>query len=134
MTQYHSYFNTNNNFIGKIPVTWSLKKIKDLGNIISGGTPSTDNDEYWNGNIPWLQSGKVQYNIIKEDDVEKYITELGFLNSSTKMVQSNSVLVAITGATCGNIGFLTFNSTINQSVIGIEPTKSYLSKFIIYFR
>jgi type I restriction enzyme S subunit len=133
MNKYQSYKPSGVEWIGEIPSSWSLKKIKYLGNIVSGGTPSTDKEEYWNGSIPWLQSGKVQYNFIKSNDVDKYITELGLMKSSTKMVLSNSVLVAITGATCGNIGYLTFDSTVNQSIIGIEPSTSYSPEFIFYF-
>jgi type I restriction enzyme S subunit len=133
MNKYQSYKPSGVEWIGEIPSSWSLKKIKYLGNIVSGGTPSTDKEEYWNGSIPWLQSGKVQYNFIKSNDVDKYITELGLIKSSTKMVLSNSVLVAITGATCGNIGYLTFDSTVNQSIIGIEPSTSYSPEFIFYF-
>jgi type I restriction enzyme S subunit len=133
MKKYQSYKSSGVEWVGKIPSSWSLKKIKYLGNIVSGGTPSTDKEEYWNGSIPWLQSGKVQYNFIKSNDVDKYITELGLMKSSTKMVLSNSVLIAITGATCGNIGYLTFDSTVNQSIIGIEPSTSYSPEFIFYF-
>jgi type I restriction enzyme S subunit len=133
MKKYQSYKYSGVEWIGEIPSSWSLLKIKYLGNIVSGGTPSTDKEEYWNGSIPWLQSGKVHYNFIKSNDVDKYITELGLMKSSTKMVLSNSVLVAITGATCGNIGYLTFDSTVNQSIIGIEPSTSYSPEFIFYF-
>lgn len=133
MKKYQSYKPSGIEWIGDIPNSWTRKKIKHLGNIISGGTPSTENSDFWNGEIPWIQSGKVQFRKIGIDDVDKFITKQGLENSSTKMVKSNSVLVALTGATCGNIGYLTFNSTINQSIIGIEPTSDYSSWFIYYF-
>jgi len=133
MKPYPSYKDSGIEWIGKIPEHWNNSKIKYTGKIICGGTPSTNNGEYWNGNIPWLQSGKVQHNSIYLDDVDRYITEKALNNSSTKMVKKDSTLIAITGATCANVGYLTFNSTINQSIIGIENSKDYLSWFIFYY-
>ncbi|MCL5073557.1 MAG: restriction endonuclease subunit S [Actinobacteria bacterium] len=130
---YPEYKDSGIDWIENIPEHWHNSKIKYTGKIICGGTPSTDNNDYWNGNIPWLQSGKVQYNTIHIDNVDKYITDDALKNSSTKMVKKDSVLIAITGATCSNIGHLTFNSTINQSIIGIENSKDYLSWFIFYY-
>jgi type I restriction enzyme S subunit len=48
--------------IGEIPEHWVLKKIKYVAKTLAGGTPSTTNQDYWDGEIPWLNSGKVQNN------------------------------------------------------------------------
>lgn len=133
MKRYDSYKDSGVEWIGKIPFHWNYGKLKNVGCLIAGGTPSTDKEEYWGGDIPWLQSGKIQYKIIEIDDVDKYITKLGFVKSSTKLVNPNSVLVAITGATCGNIGYLKFPSTINQSIIGIEFNSSNSSLYFFYY-
>jgi type I restriction enzyme S subunit len=133
MKKYDSYKDSGVEWIGEIPSHWNYGKLKNVGHIISGGTPSTDKEEYWGGDIPWLQSGKIQYNIIEIGDVDKYITKLGFVNSSTKLVNSDSVLIAITGATCGNVGFLKFPTTINQSIIGIEFNSSHSSFYFFYY-
>ncbi len=132
MRKYDSYKDSGIEWIGEIPSHWGVKKTKVIGKTLAGGTPSTDNPDFWNGDIPWLQSGKVQNNIIVPEDVDKYITELGLSKSATKMISANAVLVALTGATCGNVGLLTFNSTANQSVVGIEFKKSYIPKFNYY--
>ena len=133
MKSYSSYRNSNIEPIGHLPVEWRDSKIKYTGNVICGGTPSTANDSLWGGEIPWLQSGKVQFKPIYLSDVDRFITENGLANSSTKMVKGDSVLVAITGATCSNIGYLTFDSTVNQSIVGIEPSSKYSSWYIYYF-
>jgi type I restriction enzyme, S subunit len=67
------------------------------------------------------------------NDVDKFITQLGLNESATKMIKANSVLVALTGATCANIGYLTFNSTANQSVVAIENDESLNSKYLFYY-
>ena len=65
--------------------------------IFAGGTPASTKEEYYNGTIPWLRSGEINFNGI--DKTEKTITELGFSKSSARWVRKNSVLLAMTGAT-----------------------------------
>lgn len=110
---------------------WIEKELQEIGSMSAGGTPSTFNPNYWNGQINWLQSGAVQNCKIYESDVSQKITKLGLDNSSAYLIRPNSVLIAITGATCGNIGFLTFQSAANQSVVSIEPN-SYCDGYFLY--
>ena len=129
---YDKYISSETKWFDKIPKHWDIRPIKHLAKTIPGGTPSTSNLDYWeNGSIPWLPSGMVQNCQIDEKDVYKYITEKGLLNSATKYIGPNSVLIALTGATCANIGYLTFKATANQSVISIEPYETF-SKYIYY--
>lgn len=132
MKRYNNYKLSGIQWIGEIPKHWELKRIKHNAKTLAGGTPATGNSEYWDGDIPWLNSGKVQDNIITYLDIDKYITKLGLHKSATKMIKPNSVLIALTGATCGNIGFLTFDSTANQSVVAIENDSTLDSKFLFY--
>ncbi|NLK64372.1 MAG: hypothetical protein GX289_04685 [Tissierellia bacterium] len=122
-------------WIGKIPAHWEVKRIKDIFSTLAGGTPSTQNQEYWIGNIPWIPSGKVQNNDVLIESVEEYISDLALRESSTKIAKKNSVLIALTGATCSNIGYLTFDTTINQSIVALYPQKrnQTLSRFYFYF-
>ncbi|MBM6930609.1 restriction endonuclease subunit S [[Clostridium] spiroforme] len=111
---------------------WQNIKIENLGSVYSGGTPSTKKDIYWNnGNIRWIQSGLIQNSFIKADSITKYITEIGLKNSSAKIIKPYSVLVAITGATCANVGYIDFEATANQSVISITP-KDSIALFVYY--
>ncbi len=129
---YDKYISSETKWFDKIPKHWDIRPIKHLAKTIPGGTPSTSNLDYWeNGSIPWLPSGMVQNCQIDEKDVYKYITEKGLLNSATKYIGPNSVLIALTGATCANIGYLSFKATANQSVISIEPYETF-SKYIYY--
>lgn len=115
----------------------STKKISQLGVIQAGGTPSTDKHEFWNGDIDWIQSGLVQNNIIKKSDINKKITRLGLEQSAAKLIDANSILIAITGATCANVSLLPFEATANQSVISITPLKDnpyYIYQYLLYKR
>lgn len=120
-------------WIGQIPEHWDVKRIKDVFHSLAGGTPSTKDKEYWNGNIPWIPSGKVQNNIVVPEVVEDFISEKALKESSTKMAKANSILIALTGATCSNIGYLTFDTTINQSIVALLPKVKLEPKFYFNF-
>jgi len=112
---------------------WEEKTIGELGNCFAGGTPSTFNSAFWNGDIFWLPSGRVQNCILDNPvDDEIKITKLGLQNSAAKLIKAHSVLVAITGATCGNIASLEFEAAANQSVVAIEPINSVNYRFLYY--
>lgn len=109
---------------------WKSVTLGEIGFMTAGGTPSTFNPDFWDGNINWLQSGAIQNCIIYPSAVEKKITEKGLNQSSAYLIRKESILIAITGATCANIGFLTFSSAANQSVVSIETYEGFDSMFI----
>lgn len=115
-------------FEGKIKSVY----LSETGEIKAGGTPSTNVPSYWGGTINWLQSGAVKNRVLEQRDVEKHITEEGLECSSAYIIRENSVLIAITGATCGNIAYLPFKSAANQSVVAIQVNESFNSKYIFY--
>lgn len=107
-------------------------KVSSFANVVTGGTPSTEKKEYWeNGTIPWLQSGCCQNCFVTK--ASNYITEIGYKNSSAKLMPPNTVLIALTGATAGKVGYLTFEACGNQSITGILPNPSVDSKFLFYY-
>ena len=118
-------------WIGKIPKHWEVKRVKDVFNTISGGTPSTKEKEFWSGDFPWIPSGKVQNNEVTIECVEDYISEDAF--SGTKIASPNSILIALTGATCSNIGYLHFETAINQSIVAMSKKKNLFERFYFYF-
>ena len=116
----------------EIPENWDYCKAKHIANTYAGGTPSTVVDSFWhNGDIPWLPSGKLQNCEITS--AEKFITQEGLNGSSTKWIKPNTVLVALTGATCANIGYLTFQACANQSVIAIDENPEKANSRFLYY-
>ena len=108
------------------------KKIEELTTVVTGGTPSTGKIEYWeNGDIPWLQSGCCQNSDVNSTD--KYITKEGYDNSSTRMMPPNTVMIALTGATAGKVGYLKFEACGNQSITGILPCDSLNPRYLFYY-
>ena len=106
--------------------------IDSFTSVITGGTPSTSKEEYWNdGNIPWLNSGELQQDIITKSS--NFITDLGLKNSSSKLMPKDSILIALTGTTTGKVGYLTFEACANQSVTGILPSNKHIPKYLYYY-
>jgi type I restriction enzyme S subunit len=86
----------------------------------AGGTPSKNKAEYWkNGTISWIGSNLCQNVVLYEND-GKYITEEGFNNSSARLFQRDTVLIALVGATIGKTALLKFETTTNQNVLGVR--------------
>jgi hypothetical protein len=74
--------------------------IGSFARLYAGATPSTSKREYWeNGTISWMSSGEV--NLGQVYKTEKYITQAGYDNSSTKMLPKNTVVVALAGLGAG---------------------------------
>lgn len=122
-------------WLGEIPVHWKTSKLKWISHIYSGGTPNTNIDKYWvDGNIPWLNSGTVNQKRIKV--ASNFITEEALLNSSTKWVPKNSILMALAGQgkTKGTVGILEIEATCNQSMAAIVADKSEVNhEFLFYW-
>lgn len=108
-----------------------IKPVSDFAEVITGGTPSTTKPEYWDGDIPWLNSGVLNEGYITTPS--KYITARGLKNSSAKLMPKDTVLIALTGATTGQVGYLSFEAAANQSVTGILPSKEHYPRYLYYF-
>jgi type I restriction enzyme S subunit len=111
---------------------WEYKKLGNLCKTGAGGTPlKRKKENYENGTIPWLRSGEVNNrNII---DCEIRITEIGLNNSSAKLFPPRTVLIAMYGATAGQVGILNFECSTNQAVCGIMPNEIFIPEFLYYF-
>jgi type I restriction enzyme S subunit len=110
---------------------WDEKKLSDLCDTGAGGTPLKSHKDYYEGgNVPWLRSGEVDKKDIIE--CELYITEKGLKNSSARLFPKNTVLIAMYGATAGQVGILRFECSTNQAVCGILPNKNIIPEFLYY--
>lgn len=94
---------------------WIPYKIGDISETYSGGTPSTSKKEYYEGNIPFIKSGEINNNV-----TEQYITEDALKNSSAKKVQKGDLLLALYGATSGEVAISKIDGAINQAVLKID--------------
>ena len=110
------------------------KKVK-LGEIIvdsyAGGTPNRSRDDYFGGDIPWVTSGEVNNPTI-QSTIEN-ITTSGFNSSSARWIPQNSILVALYGATAGQVSLLKIKATSNQAVLAVIPNKEETDTEFLYY-
>lgn len=115
--------------LGLIPEGWTISKVGNKFKTVLGGTPSRVKPEYWeNGFIPWINSGKV--NELRIIIPTEYISQLGYNHSSTKMMPKRTTLIAITGATLGQVSLLEIEACGNQSIVGIYDPEELYSEYL----
>ena len=110
-------------------------KLDKLCIVQSGGTPKRAEKEYWeNGTINWLRSEVCQNCYVYEDKVSEKITPLGLSKSSAKLLEKDTILIALVGATIGKVGYLTFEASTNQNVAGLssKDKKVLNPKYLFY--
>ena len=113
----------------EVPSGWEVKKIKDFAKTGSGGTPlSTKHEYYKDGNIPWINSGEVNSSFIIES--KNYITEAGLNNSSAKIFPKGTILMAMYGATAGQVSLMDIEACTNQAICAIMPNDRRISPYL----
>ncbi|MCK4086617.1 restriction endonuclease subunit S [Acinetobacter radioresistens] len=119
--------------LGEVPKGWEITNINAVtASIFSGGTPSTKEMTYWNGEIPWLSSGETRNKIIVS--TEKSITEIAVKKSSTKLAIFGDILIASAGQghTRGQTSFNAIECYINQSIVALRANDKVSSYWLYY--
>ena len=114
-----------------MPEGWKLSAVGNEINTLLGGTPSRNKAEYWGGTIPWINSGKA--NDFRVMSPSEYITDAGLRNSATKLLPPRTTIVAITGATLGQVSLTEIEACANQSVVGLLGSPPFPSEFIYFW-
>lgn len=105
---------------------WEQRKLGDVTESYSGGTPSVGNKSYYAGSIPFIRSAEINSN-----STELFLTEKELSNSSARMVSKGDILYALYGATSGEVGRSRINGAINQAILAILPHDGYDSEFLM---
>ena len=109
---------------------WEQRKVSDITNSYSGGTPKSGTSEYYDGNIPFIRSGEIY-----SDKTELFISELGMNYSSAKRVHIGDILYALYGATSGEVSRAKLDGAINQAILAIIPNQDINADFLVeWFR
>lgn len=112
--------------------SWSYQRLGSTCKTSAGGTPLKNNKKYYdNGTIPWIRSGEVNNRSITDSKIK--ITKEGLNNSSAKLFPARTVVIAMYGATAGQVGILNFACSTNQAVCGIMPNEKFIPEFLYYF-
>ena len=98
---------------------WEQRKLGDVSKVhIGGGTPSTKNKEYWNGNIPWIQSSSLIENDIWNVNVEKFVSSKAIKESSTKLIPKGAIAV-VTRVGVGKLALINFDYSTSQDFLSL---------------
>ena len=111
---------------------WEQRKLGDLASIVGGGTPSTSNTEYWDGDIDWYAPAEIGEQIYVSKS-KKTITELGLKKSSARILPVGTVLFT-SRAGIGNTAILAKEATTNQGFQSIVPDQNKLDSYFIFSR
>lgn len=119
----HKKLNVPNLRFPEFQGEWEKFKLSDLCTFFSGGTPSSSNKDFYGGDIAFIRSGELH-----ADSTELFISQDGYDNSSAKMVEIGDLLLAMYGATSGDIAISKIKGAINQAILCIRTNQN--KKFI----
>lgn len=118
----------------EMPSTWKKVRFGEVFDVEVGATPSRRVSEYWNGDINWVSSGEVHFNLIS--DTNERITEDGLNHSSTNVHPKGTVMLAMIGEgkTRGQAAILNISAAHNQNTAAILVSKTKCQpKYVYYF-
>lgn len=120
-------------WLGKVPAHWGVCALGYLASIDTGSTPDRGEASYWNGTIPWLKTGEINWQAIRES--EEFITEAGLANSAAKIAQPGTLLMAMygQGVTRGRVALLEIEAAYNQACAAIRFNSRISPQFGRYF-
>jgi type I restriction enzyme S subunit len=109
---------------------WERVKLSEIADIIGGGTPSTSNEKYWNGNIDWYSPTEIGKQVYANKS-EKTLTELGLQKSSATILPANRTILFTSRAGIGDMAILTTEAATNQGFQSLV-LKNKVDTYFIY--
>lgn len=113
---------------------WEQRKISELAEkTYGGGTPTTSNEAFWNGNIPWIQSSDIVDGKLIGVEPRKYITQTGLNSSATQLVPKNSIAI-ITRVGVGKLAYMPFSYSTSQDFLSLSKlnTEPFFTVYACY--
>lgn len=117
--------------VGMIPSDWGVKTIKNLGVFLGGGTPSTKNESFWKGNIPWISSADLNDDDIEHISTTRFITQEAVNCSATQICPQGTILI-IARVGVGKLALSQQKVCTSQDFCNLIPSKENDSKFLAY--
>jgi len=121
-------------WLGDVPIAWNLLRLKHIVQFLGGGTPSKDNLEYWQGDIPWV-SPKDMKSWIVSDTVDK-ITEEAVAGSATKVVGPDTVLIVVRSGILNHtipVALSGSEVALNQDLKALKAQAAVVPEYLAYF-
>lgn len=127
-----SYIDSGETWIGEIPKGWKVARLHIICDLLTGGTPSTSNEEWFDGELQWFTPG--DFNELYDlSSSKRTLSVKAKEDGVAKIVKGNSVLVVGIGATAGKIGFVKDECSFNQQVTAVIPKSENIdSRYLMY--
>lgn len=129
---YPHYKPSGVDWLGDIPQHWEVKKLKYVvSKVIGGGTPTTTEKTFWDGEIPWVSPKDMKVELIV--DTQDYVTELAVQNSATTLIPVESVLIVVRSGILKHTFPVAINAvevTLNQDMKALIPTADLSNQFL----
>jgi type I restriction enzyme S subunit len=117
--------------LGPLPAHWQVVRLGEVAETTTGGTPRRDTPSFFGGSIPWVKSSELRDSWIT--NTEETITEAGLENSNARLLPSNTLLIAMYGATAGKVGILRIPATTNQAICAVLPDQTLASNEYLFY-
>lgn len=117
--------------IGLIPDDWEVKTLNDIGKFIGGGTPNTNNANYWKGNIPWISSSDISKDSINTLIPTRFITKEAVSCSATKLCPKNTILI-VSRVGVGKLAISNTEVCTSQDFTNLVCNENVDENFIAY--
>lgn len=121
-------------WLGEIPENWEVKKLKYiLDSVVGGGTPSTDNPLYWDGNIPWVSAKDMKFDLITSS--EDYITDIAVSESSTNYIEDERIIIVVRSGILKHTFPVAINKVpicINQDLKALKVNAKITNEFFFW--
>ena len=115
------------------PMGWEVVAFTEVGQFISGGTPSKSRDDFWNGTVPWVSPKDMKRSFIS-DSIDT-ITETALNETSIKLIAEECILIVVRGMILAHtfpVALTTGKVTINQDMKAILPNSDLLPKYLLF--
>lgn len=130
---YPGYKDSGVEWLGAIPSSWQMWKLSHTYEVIgSGTTPTSNNESYFQGDIPWVTTGELREKIIYDTDKKVKESTLQIF-SALKIHPAGSVVIAMYGATIGRLGILGVDATTNQACCVMTKSKIINNQYLYYW-
>lgn len=130
---YPEYKDSGVEWLGEIPTSWQMWKLSHAYEVIgSGTTPTSNNESYFQGDIPWVTTGELREKIIYDTDKKVKESTLQIF-SALKIHPAGSVVIAMYGATIGRLGILGVDATTNQACCVMTKSKIINNQYLYYW-
>jgi type I restriction enzyme, S subunit len=130
---YPTYRHSGVEWLGQIPTSWGLKRLKRIVAFQGGGTPSKDNREYWKGDIPWVSPKDMKVSVVEE--TEDRITTEAVRESATKLVPAGAVLIVVRSGILAHsipVALAGLEVTLNQDLKALIPASEIAAEYLMY--